>query len=95
MMKLRGFNLIPPNLACSGMARHHDTAAYSPQQQIDFLPHDIREPVLKQNRIIAGTPTPVPARSKAWVCDRSLAGIAGSNPAGASVSLFCERCVVR
>ena len=22
------------------------------------------------------------ARSKAWVCDRSLAGFAGSNPAG-------------
>ena len=25
---------------------------------------------------------PVAARSKAWVCYRSLAGIAGSNPAG-------------
>ena len=25
---------------------------------------------------------PVAARSKAWVCDCSLAGIAGSNPAG-------------
>jgi len=27
-------------------------------------------------------PLPVAARSKAWVCGRSLAGIAGSNPAG-------------
>ena len=25
---------------------------------------------------------PVAARSKAWVCGRSLAGIAGSNPTG-------------
>ena len=28
-------------------------------------------------------PVPVAARSKAWVCGRSLAGIAGSNPSGA------------
>ena len=28
------------------------------------------------------TPIPVAARSKAWVCGRSLAGIAGSNSAG-------------
>jgi hypothetical protein len=27
-------------------------------------------------------PIMVAARSKAWVCGRSLAGIAGSNPAG-------------
>ena len=27
-------------------------------------------------------PVPVAAPSKAWVCSRSLAGIAGSNPAG-------------
>jgi len=27
-------------------------------------------------------PIPVAARSKAWVCGRSLAGIAGSNPTG-------------
>ena len=27
-------------------------------------------------------PIPVAARSKAWVCGRSLAGTAGSNPAG-------------
>ena len=28
------------------------------------------------------SPVPVAARSKAWVCSRSLAGIAGSNPTG-------------
>ena len=28
-----------------------------------------------------GGPVPVAARSKVWVCGRSLAGIAGSNPA--------------
>ena len=28
-------------------------------------------------------PVPVAARSKAWVCGRSLAGIVGSNPTGA------------
>jgi hypothetical protein len=34
---------------------------------------------------------PVAARSKAWVCGRSLAGIVGSNPArGIDVSLSCE-----
>jgi hypothetical protein len=27
-------------------------------------------------------PIPVAARSKAWVCGHSLAGIVGSNPAG-------------
>jgi hypothetical protein len=27
-------------------------------------------------------PIPLAARSKAWVCGRSLAGIVGSNPAG-------------
>jgi hypothetical protein len=28
-------------------------------------------------------PIPVAARSKAWVCGRTLAGIVGSKPAGA------------
>jgi hypothetical protein len=35
-------------------------------------------------------PIPVAARSKAWVCGRSLGGIAGSNPQGTChVSLVC------
>jgi hypothetical protein len=31
---------------------------------------------------------PVAARSKAWVCGRSLVGIVGLNPAGAWMSVF-------
>jgi hypothetical protein len=34
-------------------------------------------------------PIPVVARSKAWVCDRLVAGIAGSNPAGAWMFVSC------
>jgi hypothetical protein len=38
----------------------------------------------------------VGARSKAWVCRRSLVGIAGSNPAGGmDVCLLSVWCVVR
>jgi len=37
---------------------------------------------------------PVTATSKARVCDRSLAGTAGSNPAGAWMSVFSECCVL-
>jgi hypothetical protein len=39
------------------------------------------------------TTIPVAARSKAWVCDSSLAEIAGSNPAGGQeclVSVVCQ-----
>ena len=32
--------------------------------------------------ILMGWPVPVAARSKAWVCGRSPAGIVGSNPTG-------------
>ena len=32
---------------------------------------------------------PVAALSKVWICGRSLAGIAGSNPAGAWMSICC------
>jgi hypothetical protein len=38
-------------------------------------------------------PIPVTARSKAWVCDRSLAEIAGSNPSYA-IDAFYECCVL-
>ena len=50
---------------------------------------------------------PVAARSKAWVCGRSLAGIAGSIPAGgmdvcllltlyvAQIEVFCEGPITR
>jgi len=39
-------------------------------------------------------PIPVAARSKAWVCGLSLAGILGSNPAGAWMSVSCKCCVL-
>jgi hypothetical protein len=41
-------------------------------------------------------PIPVAARSKAWDCGRSLAGIAGSNPAGSTdICLLKMLCFVR
>jgi hypothetical protein len=41
------------------------------------------------------TPIPVAVRSKAWVFDRSLAGIRGSNPAGGmDVSFFGQCCAL-
>jgi len=39
-------------------------------------------------------PIPVAARSKAWVCGRLLAGIAGSNPAGGMSLVSVEFCQV-
>jgi hypothetical protein len=40
-------------------------------------------------------PITMAARSKAWVCGSSLAGIAGSNPVGSmDVCLLCLLCVV-
>ena len=38
-------------------------------------------------------PMPVAVQSKAYVCGRSFAGIAGSNPVGARMSVSCEYCV--
>jgi hypothetical protein len=38
-------------------------------------------------------PIPVAARSKAWVCGRSLAGIAGLTAAG-GMDVCCECCVL-
>ena len=39
-------------------------------------------------------PIPIAARSKAWFCVRSLAGIVGANPAGVWISVSCECCVM-
>jgi len=39
-------------------------------------------------------PIPMAARSKLWVCGRLFAGIAGSNPAGSWMSVFCECCLL-
>ena len=50
------------------------------------------------SRVKYDQPMPVATRSKAWVCGRSLAGMVGSNPVGAwmslslSVSLMCVVC---
>jgi hypothetical protein len=40
------------------------------------------------------SPIPVAARSKAWVYGRLLAGIWGSNPAGAWMSVSFECCML-
>jgi len=51
------------------------------------------EPIIfsfKLRNLITEVPVPVAARSKAWVCGRSLAGIVGSNPAGSmDICLLC------
>jgi hypothetical protein len=39
-------------------------------------------------------PVPVAARSKAWVCSLSPPEIAGSNPTGAWMSVYCDCCVL-
>ena len=41
-------------------------------------------------------PIPMASRSKAWIYRRSLAGMAGSNPASdMDIFLLCVLCVVR
>jgi hypothetical protein len=39
-------------------------------------------------------PIPVALLSKAWVCGRSVAGIAGSNPTGSKTSVSFDCCVL-
>ena len=39
------------------------------------------------------SPIPVAARSKAWVCARSLAAVVGSNPTS-GIDVYCECCVL-
>jgi len=43
---------------------------------------------------VGAVPMAVAARSKTWVCCRSLAGIVGSNPAGDIMSVSCKCCVL-
>jgi hypothetical protein len=43
----------------------------------------------------AHTDIPLAAPSKAWVYGRSLAGIAGSNPAGGVEVCLCDLCAVQ
>ena len=50
----------------------------------------------KKGRYISYLPIPVDARSKAWVCDRSLAMVTCSHPAGGmNVCLLWLLCVTR
>jgi len=42
-------------------------------------------------RVLRWQPIPLAA---VWVCGHMLAGIAGSNPTGAWISVFCECCVL-
>jgi len=51
------------------------------------LLHALARFVLVSN---AYPPIPVAARFKVWVCGRSFAGIACSNPTGAWMSVSCE-----
>jgi hypothetical protein len=46
---------------------------------------------------VGNSPIPVAARSKAWFCGRSLAGVAGSNPTGGhgSLSVVSVVCCLR
>ena len=60
-----------------------------------FLPHKLtlRLHYENKNGNVAAWPIPVAARSSAWVCGRSLAGVEGSNPAwGMDVSLVSVVC---
>ena len=50
--------------------------------------------LLDNVQLRAAWPIPVAERSKAWVCGRSLSGVAGSNTAGAWMSICCECCVL-
>ena len=66
--------------------------------KIDFsLYLDIAQNLLEVNAgfysVIHFWPIPVAARSKAWACSLSLAGVAGSNPAWAWMNVSCECCV--
>jgi hypothetical protein len=84
------------NRYCSGL---HHTAPHLAILQIHTICctfvintwHDVSEFVSR----LCSTPFPVASRSKAWVCDPSLAGIAGSNhPGGMDVCLVWVLCVI-
>jgi hypothetical protein len=48
--------------------------------------------ILRLLSLILFRPIPVAARSKAWISGLSVAGIAGSNPAGTCFSLLSVVC---
>jgi hypothetical protein len=53
-----------------------------------------RPPLLFMSASPSTMRIPLAAWSKVWVCGRSLAGIAGSNPAGVWMVVFFECCVL-
>ena len=51
--------------------------------------------IFELKTLIFQTAIPAAAWTKPWVCERSLAGISGSNPPGGmNVSVSCECCVL-
>ena len=57
-------------------------------------PLTLRNYEVSQMRQFQAVHVTVAERSKAWVCDHSLAGIADSNSAGAWISVSCECCLL-
>ena len=55
----------------------------------NYTKTECNEPVLYFRSIYDISPVPVAARSKAWVCGRSLAETVGSNTAE-GMDIFCE-----
>jgi hypothetical protein len=63
----------------------------TPTFQMCYITHPPHSPRVIHRNII-WQPIPVAARSKAWICGRSLAEIAVSNPAGAWMSVVNVLC---
>jgi hypothetical protein len=47
-----------------------------------------------QKELMINVTVPVNAQSKAWVYGSTVAGIAGTSPSGAWMSVYCECCVL-
>ena len=70
---------------------HVDWTTATTQISVQFI--KTQRPTEFQS-LLAEVPIPMAARSKAWVCGLSLAGIAGSIPTGAWMFVGCECCVL-
>jgi hypothetical protein len=78
-----------PALARCFTPRGESVASFVLEAGCDPEP-DVFNPTRKQPLVPSGQPIPVAARSRVWVCSRSVAGIAGSNPTGGmDVCLLC------
>ena len=75
--------------------RSVNDTGYVPQAMCQSCPTNyVLSTAQLMTQVMCHKPIPLAARSKAWVCDCSLAEIAGSNPTGAWVSLSCRCCVL-